>query len=362
MTAARPAPATRAVAEDAATSVPRMAQQPAVGLAGLTLVVPVALVLGVGLGSLERSLLVLGPLTTYALPVIAMIAFWWEDWPGTRMRTALSGLANTILAVIGGVVATFAGQAVVAHADVRGVFDPAAAAPDAPTFPSAMPLAAAIFVAFLQLTLVNEGRPLRRLERPVRAGALALAASWIAGIALYEALVPTRVLTGGGLGAVLVCIGALQVVFYVLLAGWPFRLLTTTAARLVVANAVVAAGGWVAYTALTRAGLLPETISAVAGAVVAAGLVVGMQFEGWLETLLPARSARAGAMLLLAAVAALLYGGLHALADTAAWTRAEPAEWTAYAGLNAIGAAVILHVAIGRRWPFATSPTAAKLL
>ena len=47
------------------------------------------------------------------------------------------------------------------------------------------------------------------------------------------------------------------------------------------------------------------------------------------------------------------YLGLKAFADTARWTRAGPEEWIAFAGLNALGAGVILHVAIGRRWPFA---------
>jgi hypothetical protein len=56
-----------------------------------------------------------------------------------------------------------------------------------------------------------------------------------------------------------------------------------------------------------------------------------------------------------AGMAALLYAVLEALAHAAGWTRAAPEEWTAYAGLNAIGAAVILHVAIGRRWPFAAA-------
>jgi hypothetical protein len=63
-----------------------VARQPALGLAGLVLVAPVAVLLGVGAGSLERSLKVLGPLSTFALPIAAMIAFWWEDWPGNGYR------------------------------------------------------------------------------------------------------------------------------------------------------------------------------------------------------------------------------------------------------------------------------------
>src|SRR5436189_50092 len=65
------------------------ARQPALGLAGLVLVVPVAVVLGAGAGGLEPSLRVLGPLSTFGLPVVAMIAFWWEDWPGTRLKAPL---------------------------------------------------------------------------------------------------------------------------------------------------------------------------------------------------------------------------------------------------------------------------------
>jgi hypothetical protein len=305
----------------------RLARQPALGLAGVALVVPVALLLGFGLGSAERSLIVLGPVSTFALPVIAMIAFWWEDWPGTMLRAPLAGLADTALVAAGGVLATVAAHALV----------------DGPAFPATMPLAAAVFVAMLQLTLVSEGWPLRRLDR-FAGGLAALGAAWAAGAALYLAL--SR--HGAELGAVLVCVGALQVVLYVVLRGWPLRLIASRAARLLTANAVVVAGGCLAYMLLSRAGLRPAAIGAAMGSVVAAGLVVGMLFEGWLES-------RAAGLIAVAVVAALLYLALTAYAEGSAWTRAEPEEWVAYAGLNAIGAGVILHVAIGRRWPFATN-------
>jgi hypothetical protein len=86
---------------------------------------------------------------------------------------------------------------------------------------------------------------------------------------------------------------------------------------------------------------------------VASGLVVGMLFEGALDSRLAAGRARLANVAAVAAVAAVIYLGLKAFADTARWTRAEPEEWIAFAGLNALGAGVILHVAIGRRWPFA---------
>jgi hypothetical protein len=324
----------------------RVARQPALGLAGITLVVPVMVALGVGWGGPERSLLVLGPMSTFALPVIAMVAFWWEDWPGTMLRPPLTGLVDTVIVAVGGIAATIAGQAVVAHADLRGVFDPSAGPDRAPTFPGTMPLAGAIFVAMLELTLVTEGWPLRGLNR-FAGGALALAVSWGIAIALEETLVADGPVPSGEFGAALVCMGVLQVAFYVVLRGWPFCLIGSCAPRLAVANLVVIAGGFVVYLALLRvADLDAATISAVAGSAVAAGLVVGMLFEGWLGSL-------AARTIGVAIAAALLYVGLRAYAHAVGWTRAEPDEWIAYAGLNAIGAGVILHVAIGHRWPFA---------
>jgi hypothetical protein len=78
-----------------------------------------------------------------------------------------------------------------------------------------------------------------------------------------------------------------------------------------------------------------------------------MLFEGALDARLAAGRARLANVAALAALAVVIYLGLKAFADTVLWTRAEPEEWIAFAGLNALGSGVILHVAIGRRWPFA---------
>jgi hypothetical protein len=338
----------------------RLAGQPALGLAGVTLVVPAMLFLAIGWGGPERSLLVLGPMSTFGLAVIAMIAFWWEDWPGTTLRPPLSGLVNTVLVALGGIALTIVGQAVVTRIDLRGVFDPSAGPGDAPTFPATMPLAGAVFVTMLELTLVTEGWPLRRFNR-FAAGLAALAAAWAAALLLHETLVADHgPVAPGDFGAALVCVGVLQVVFYVVLRGWPFCRITSRARRLGAANLAVIAGGIAVYLALARgAGLEPATISAVAGSAVAAGLVVGMLFEGWLDSVVASGRTRLVQTGGVAIAAALLYVGLTAYADAAGWTRAEPDEWVAYAGLNAIGAGVILHVAIGHRWPFAPAATAA---
>jgi hypothetical protein len=61
-----------------------------------------------------------------------------------------------------------------------------------------------------------------------------------------------------------------------------------------------------------------------------------------------------------ALVAAALYAALTAIAHQARWTTATPEEWVTYAGLNAISLGVILHVGIGRRWPFALAPAAGR--
>ena len=209
-----------------------------------------------------------------------------------------------------------------------------------------MALGGAIFTVMLQLTLVSERGPLRD-RPPVPAGLLALAFSWACGGALYALAVGAGLVDREAFGAVLVCIGALQVVGFVVLGGWPFARIAARGTRIAAANAAVLAGGGLVYALLAGPlGLAPVTVTALAGAAVASGLTVGMLFEGWLRS----RAANAAAV---AVLAALLYAGLEAIAHAASWTRAEPEAWIAYAGLNAIGVGVILHVAIGRRWPFA---------
>jgi hypothetical protein len=271
----------------------RLARQPGLGLAGMLLVLPVAVLLGAGAGGLEPSLRVLGPLSTFALPVVAMIAFWWEDWPGSRLRRPWSGLADTVLVVVGAVVLTVLGQLVVGHFDLRGVFDPTPGQGHAATFPAAMPLAAASFVVMLELTLVSEGWPLRRFGR-LTAGVAALAVSWVIALGLYLLLVrfdpppgsdlraSSGPLSGAVFSALLVGVGVWQVWFFVALRGWPFAEVAPRALRLVLANVVVLGGGVVTYLALHNLlGWSSATFSAAAASVVAAGLLHGMLLDGW---------------------------------------------------------------------------------
>jgi hypothetical protein len=342
-----------------------VARQPTLGFAGLLLVLPVAILLGAGAGGLQTSLRVLGPLSTFGLPVVAMIAFWWEDWPGMRLQAPLSGLVNTVLAVVGAVLLTFLGQLVVGHLDLQGIFDPPSGGGHSPTFPATMPLAGAFFVVMLEITLVGEGWPLRRLGR-FASGPVALAVAWGVALTLYLLLVPAGgtpgsglyvrtggPLAGGTFGAVLTAIGLWQVSFYVALRGWPFSRVDSRAVRLTVANTVVILAGIVTYVLMHDAlGLTPTLISAVAGAALAAVLLQGMLFDGVPRLANhPGRERliTVGVVMLLAAG---LYAGLTAIAHQARWTTATPEEWVSYACLDAIGLGVILHVGIGRRWPF----------
>jgi hypothetical protein len=111
------------------------ARQPGLGLVGLLVVVPVAVLLAVGAGGPEPSALVLGPLVTFGLPAVVMVAFWWEDWPGSSLRPGWSGLADTVLVVAAAVLLTILGQAVVGTVDVGAVVDPLPGAGRLPTFP-----------------------------------------------------------------------------------------------------------------------------------------------------------------------------------------------------------------------------------
>jgi hypothetical protein len=297
-----------------------------------------------------------------------MIAFWWEDWPGTRLQAPLSGLLDTMLVAVGAVLLTLLGQLVVGHFNLRGVFDPTPGPGHSSTFPATMPLAGGFFVVILQVTLVSEGWPLRRLGRTA-SGPVALLVAWAIALTLYLLLVQTSPKPGSGLysrsggplsgaefGAVLTAIGLWQVWFYIAMRGWPFAQIARRAARLPLANIAVLGAGVVTYIILrTGLSLSPQTITAVAGSALTAVLLHGMLFDG-LPRLAdhPARE-RLMTLAVVTVLSAGLYAGLTALGHVARWTTARPTEWVTYAGLNAIGLGVILHVGIGRRWPFATT-------
>jgi hypothetical protein len=346
----------------------QIAAQPMVGLIGILFALAVFVVLAYGTGDLESSLEIFGPIATFALPPIAMIAFWWNDWPGTRLRAPWAGLIDTVLVVVLAVVLTMAGEAIVERFDVSSVFQ-ARSGPGRPTtFPATLPLAGAAFAAMLQLTLVSEGWPLRRLGR-IWSGVAALVVSWAVAVAAYLLAVNTDSVPAteradiglrnpGGpvaapdFGGMLIAIGVWQAVFFIGVRGWPFAGIPSRAVRLVGGNAVVIGLGLATYFGLRDlADWSPGLTDAVCGCVISAVLVVAMLFEGWPGTVLRPLPGRLIDLGLIALVTSALYLGLAAFARSVSWVKATPDDWVTTAALTVLGAGIILHVAIGRRWP-----------
>jgi hypothetical protein len=346
---------------------PDSGRQPGLGLAGLLLVVPIAVALAIGAGG-EGSVRVLAPIVTFSLPLVVMVAFWWANWPGTRLRASESGWADTALIVAGAIVLTGLGQMLAGGLDPTGLFDPSPGPGHVPTFPATLPLGGTAFVAMLQLTLVGEGWPLRRF-RPVPGGLLAVAVSWLVAIVAYLTLVEVRSpsgsdviarhgpVPGAELGAVLVLIGAGQVLCYVSWRGWPVATIANRAARLVTGHVLVLGSGIGTYVVAHRLLRLDAVrIAAVAGCFIAAGLVFGMLFEAWLDRLSP-RVERTALLAATIALTAVLAIGLSAVARSLHFTDLTADDWVEHAALNALSTSIILHVAIGRRWPFLPQDT-----
>jgi len=346
----------------------RLAAQPGLGLAGLLFAAAVFFALALGTGHAESSLLVLGPLSTFALPAVAMVAFWWNDWPGARLSTPWSGLLDTALVIAAAVVLTMAGQAIVERFDIRGIFQSQPAPGIPATFPATLPLAGAAFAATLQLSLVCEGWPLRGLGR-LRSGIAALAVSWGVAVAAYFLLVnvdavPAAERAAAGLhnpggpvaapdfGAALIAVGIWQAVFYIAWRGWPVAGLPQRGRRLLAGNAIVLGGGALTYLVLRDlAHWTPGAISAACGCVITAVLIVSMLFEGWPASRLGPGRGRAVTLGLIAIVALALDRALAAYAGSVPWVKASPDDWVTTAALSFIGAGIILHVGIGLRWP-----------
>ncbi|HZD63891.1 MAG TPA: hypothetical protein VE200_13980, partial [Xanthobacteraceae bacterium] len=162
----------------------RLIRQPAQGLSGLLLlVIPVAVILAFAVNGAQGSTIVLGPPAVFALAPTAMIAFWWENWPGTRLRASWSGWADTLLIAAIAVALTIIGQLLVGHFDLHGIFSPNPGPGHSPTFPITLPLGGAAFVAIMQVTFVCERWPFQRLGS-ILGGLLALATAWAAALVL----------------------------------------------------------------------------------------------------------------------------------------------------------------------------------
>ena len=352
----------------------RLAAQPWAGLGGLLLATAGFFALALGTGSTTTSLLILGPISTFALPAVAVIAFWWNDWPGSRLARPWTGLTDTVLAAAAAVGLTLAGQAVVERPDVWAVFE-AFRGPGLPvTFPATLPLAGAAFAAMLQLSLVCERWPLGGIGR-IKSGIAALVLSWAIGAGAYFLFaslsylpVPPRAAAGlhdpGGpiatpdFGAALIAVGVWQAVFYIAWHGWPVSTITRRPLRLLAGNSLVIGLGTLTYLTLRDlAHWAPDAITAACGCIIGAVLVVAMLFDGWPAALLRPGPGRALTLVLTALAALALNRALAAYADSVHWTRATPDDWITTAALSFAGAGIILHTGIGLRWPFTLKAT-----
>jgi hypothetical protein len=287
----------------------------------------VAVLLAFAANGAEGSTILLGPFAVFALAPIAMIAFWWENWPGTRLRPSWSGWADTLLIAAIAVVMTMIGQRLVGHFDLQGIFSLNPAPTHSPAFPITLPLAGAAFVAIMQLTFVCERWPFHRLGSTA-GGLAALACSWAIALLLFFTLVKFQPPPG------------------------PFSRLGNVPGRLLAGNVAVIAAAILTFLAADTAGVAAVEMIALAGAFIAAALVTGLLFDGWLPGSPRPSWTRPATVALDLALAAVLYAAVNAYADHLDWTNAHPIEWVAHVMLNAIALSVILHVAIGRRWPF----------
>ncbi|MFI5588784.1 hypothetical protein ACIA5G_27280 [Amycolatopsis sp. NPDC051758] len=323
--------------------------QPRRGLIGLAFVVPVTVLLSVGAGGAHHSLVLFGPLIIFALPIMAVVAFWWEDWPGTLLPRPWSGPTDTALVVAGGLVLAALGQLIVHGPDLIGVFAPSAEHPGLD--PAANSLSGSIFTIVLQLTLVCERRPLNRLGR-LPAGLTAVALCWVLGLVAWLAVVHSHAIESEEYGAWFTSIGAWQMLFWVALRGWPFARIGRTRLRLMLGNVVVVACGWGAY--LLAAGVLGwpgVRITATAGTAVGCVLLVTMLFEAWPAIRLTPAPGRTLAVAIELILTALLVWLLPKLARALDVPAAREWSWTTHVMLNALSTAVILHVAVWKRWP-----------
>ena len=346
--------------------------QPMVGMLGLVIVVVVFALLSI-VWSPQTSLVVLGPISTFALPVLVVSAVWWAGWPFAKFGRAVSGLSHTIMIAVLGVILTGLGLLIAGHFSLHGIFSANASELNSKgvltTFPFTVPLAATVFVTMLQLTFVSNKWPFHKM-RAASSGISAFVFSWVVGTAIYFLLtnwnsvpVPARAALGlrNGIGpmnaidftAMLLCIVVYQMSFFVLFRGWPFAGLKSSGARLVTSHLATIGGGWMTFFVLLDGFKWQDpVIVGVCGSIIASIFIVAMLFETWPFQGEDASENRFGSLVMVAVVTCVLYFLLRAIGHaTGTWTQAPVELWIGVGGLNYIAAVIILHYAVWGRWP-----------
>ena len=237
-------------------------------------------------------------MSTFALPAVAMVAFWWNDWPGSRLTTPWTGLIDTVLVVAAAVVLTIAGQAIVERSDIRGVFE-ATPVPACPRhfrrrwrWPArrSPPCCSCRWSA-------SAGRwPGSGGSAPASPPWLCPGRSAIGAYFLFVnvSAVPAAERAAAGLrnpggpiaapdfGSALIAVGVWQAVFFIALRGWPVNAIARRGRRLLAGNALVLGLGALTYLVLRDlAHWRPARSARSADASSAPSLIVAMLFEGW---------------------------------------------------------------------------------
>jgi hypothetical protein len=326
-----------------------------------------------GVGGLALSpqgaLLVVGPITLFAMPVLALLAdFVVPLFVGQQRRWLVAGL---ILAAILGsaIVLTVLAQAIVGHIDLVGVFstDPHTAASHLSAFPFTIPLGGVLFVAYLEVAIVS-GVPMLTKNRP-RDGAIAFLGCVVVALFLYLTLAnwdavpgPARAALGlrnpGGpvdaldLAGIVISISIWQVL-YLFFGGGPLSTIPAGWPRIVVSNVVVIGLGittyWLLHYPLQAS--VPQ-IAAIAAMEVVGILVVGLLFDrpaaGPPGTVSPLQRLIRFCLAELVSVLTFLALRWLGMLLQPTWAIGSLELWIAISGLNLIGGSIFLYCRILR--------------
>jgi hypothetical protein len=316
----------------------------------------------------QGALLVVGPISLFAMPLLGALADFALPQLGNRSTGWPVGGIMAAIIVCGSILLTVLAQAVVGHVDLVGVFsaDPQVAAHHLSTFPFTIPLGALLFVTYLEVAIVS-GVPMTTTHR-VRDGLFAFVGSIAAALILYRALanwasVPAvaRAAIGlrdpGGpidaldLAGILISIAIWQVL-YLFGGGWGLQAIPGRWQRIVLSNALVVGLGVTTYGLLRTVlqASVPQ-IAVIAAMVVVGVLVVGILFG------MPAAGPQPmpGRQLiyrvcLAGAVALCTFVVLHVLGTALQpkWAVGSLELWIAISGLNLIGGGTMLYCRILR--------------
>jgi len=244
-----------------------------------------------------------------------------------------------------------------------------------PTFPFLIPVAAAGFVAMLQLTFVCDRWPFDKMK-PLPAGFCALVLCWGVSLLLYFTVcnwnsipAPARAAMGlrnpgGPVNALdfigwLVCLVPYQIIVFQAWHGWPFREYENKLTRLVTSNVFVVGAGWLTFLFLTH--VLRWDVPTIVGAlgVVAVGTnVTSMIFEDYPFHHEKPGMARLGLLMNIVGMSFLTFFVLQAIGNAlvSKWTNPPLNLWIGVNALNLIAPPIVFVYAILGRWPLPAPP------